>query len=89
MQIEDGPAAVTGDKFRKKPLSQTKMGRCGCERSGSQKTCLNKSGMASWTECIPMILDMKGDPGSMCIIGPGFFIFPDQSMEGETTWEKE
>jgi hypothetical protein len=45
--------------------------------------------MASWTECIPMILDMKGDPGSMCIIDPGFFIFPDQSMEGETTWEKE
>jgi len=39
--------------------------------------------MTSWTEPIPVISDMKGNPGSIVIIDPGFFIFPGSDQKGE------
>ena len=42
MEIGDGPAAVTGDKGRARSLARCREDKAE-GRSGSQKTCLNKT----------------------------------------------
>jgi rRNA maturation protein Rpf1 len=40
-------------------------------------------GMTSWTEPIPVISDKKGNPGSIVIVDPGFFILTGSNQQRE------
>ena len=76
VRIEDGPAAVTGDKSCRMPLSKERWEGAGRERTGSQKTCLNTVGMTSWTEAYTCDFGYVGKSRIDYYNWSGIFCFP-------------
>jgi hypothetical protein len=85
VEIEDGPAAVTGDRIHVEPLG-TFLGRCE-ERMIRKSEDLPENWIMAfpWTRKPLSIRGIQGIPGSMSI-GSGFFLLWIQSS---SRWKME